>query len=336
MARDFEHKDILVLARAGRQAMAVVQRRACPEELLETLRDVVPFEAAHLSYCDPLNGEHAALASVGYAEETLAYLIGPYVETCPAYRIGRRGGRPLRMRDIPFDFYRTETYELALRPAGYEEGVTVCLYTHEGRYTGMLTMSTTTREHPTDRACQILDALRATLADVTDAALTPAWLSSVLEPGRPAVGVTEDGGVLHISLEPSEAFLYAPTAIVRAAQQLLSSLRSRAGYQLRDARGDWHAVQIVRAPAGMIGGRPCAIVTSARSDAPPYGLTTREMDVLTMMATGAHNREIADSLCTSPRTVSTHVEHILAKLQCTSRTAATARAVEEGILRLDA
>ncbi len=56
--------------------------------------------------------------------------------------------------------------------------------------------------------------------------------------------------------------------------------------------------------------------------------------VLTLLAIGLSNTDIGAVLFASPRTVSTHVEHILAKLGQASRTAAAAMAVERGYLRL--
>jgi branched-chain amino acid transport system substrate-binding protein len=66
----------------------------------------------------------------------------------------------------------------------------------------------------------------------------------------------------------------------------------------------------------------------------PYRLTARELEVLTLLAIGLSNVEIGNCLLASPRTVSTHVEHILAKLGQPSRTGAAAVAVQHGLLRL--
>jgi branched-chain amino acid transport system substrate-binding protein len=66
----------------------------------------------------------------------------------------------------------------------------------------------------------------------------------------------------------------------------------------------------------------------------PHRITCRELDVLTLMAIGLSNTDIGAALVASPRTVSTHVEHILAKLGQASRTGAAAMAVERGYLRL--
>jgi len=48
-------------------------------------------------------------------------------------------------------------------------------------------------------------------------------------------------------------------------------------------------------------------------------LTEREYQVARLIAAGATNREIAERLVISPKTVSTHVEHILAKLHVARR-----------------
>lgn len=66
---------------------------------------------------------------------------------------------------------------------------------------------------------------------------------------------------------------------------------------------------------------------------PPAGLTPREREVLELMGEGLRQREIAQRLFISPKTVATHVEHIMRKLGVNSRTAAVAVAYREGILR---
>ncbi len=53
--------------------------------------------------------------------------------------------------------------------------------------------------------------------------------------------------------------------------------------------------------------------------------------MLAELTTGRTNREIAERLHVTPRTVGTHIEHILAKLDLPNRAAAAARAAAWGI-----
>lgn len=58
-------------------------------------------------------------------------------------------------------------------------------------------------------------------------------------------------------------------------------------------------------------------------------LTRRELEVLRLLAEGRNQREIAEALVISPKTVGTHIEHILEKLGVRSRAQAVAIAYQE-------
>ena len=62
------------------------------------------------------------------------------------------------------------------------------------------------------------------------------------------------------------------------------------------------------------------------------GLTAREVQVLRLVAAGSSNRAIAADLVISEHTVARHVQNIFAKLDVSSRSAATAFAFEHGLL----
>ena len=64
---------------------------------------------------------------------------------------------------------------------------------------------------------------------------------------------------------------------------------------------------------------------------PALALTPREADVLRLLMESYTDREIADALFLSPRTVSWHVRHILDKLGANSRRDAVARARKAGL-----
>jgi DNA-binding CsgD family transcriptional regulator len=63
----------------------------------------------------------------------------------------------------------------------------------------------------------------------------------------------------------------------------------------------------------------------------PGGLSAREAEVLRLVAGGRTNREIATALTLSEHTVARHLQNIFAKLGVSSRSAATAFAVEHGL-----
>ncbi len=62
-------------------------------------------------------------------------------------------------------------------------------------------------------------------------------------------------------------------------------------------------------------------------------LTTREVEVLQLLAEGATSAQMAEKLDVSPNTVRTHVQGILSKLQVHSRLEAAAFAVRHGLVK---
>jgi len=70
--------------------------------------------------------------------------------------------------------------------------------------------------------------------------------------------------------------------------------------------------------------------------APTLDLTPREREILALFVDELTNKEIAQRLILSPRTVETHVERVLGKLQVGSRSRATAMALRLGIVTLGA
>jgi non-specific serine/threonine protein kinase len=84
----------------------------------------------------------------------------------------------------------------------------------------------------------------------------------------------------------------------------------------------------------LVGGDTAGARRERPADAEPeaeLGLTAREGEVLRLLAKGMTDREIAEALLISPRTVNGHVTNVLAKLDVESRTAAAALAVRHGL-----
>jgi DNA-binding NarL/FixJ family response regulator len=88
----------------------------------------------------------------------------------------------------------------------------------------------------------------------------------------------------------------------------------------------------------ILGGRLAGLAREAQLRAPkrpgstgPHGLSSRELEVLRLVATGMTNREIADALVVSVRTVDTHVAHVYQKTGARNRSEASAYAASSGI-----
>jgi DNA-binding NarL/FixJ family response regulator len=109
-----------------------------------------------------------------------------------------------------------------------------------------------------------------------------------------------------------------------------------AGYLLKDADPDEVATAVRAAAAGEVHlDSAVARQLTRRMAAPLVGLTsltTREREILTLVAQGHSNRDIADRLVISERTARTHVSNVLAKLQLSSRTQAALLAIREGLI----
>jgi non-specific serine/threonine protein kinase len=76
---------------------------------------------------------------------------------------------------------------------------------------------------------------------------------------------------------------------------------------------------------------PATVVAPARAAGIPR-LTARELDILRLIADGKPDREIAETLFISPRTVTSHVTNILNKLGVNSRSAAAAFAIRHDLV----
>lgn len=79
---------------------------------------------------------------------------------------------------------------------------------------------------------------------------------------------------------------------------------------------------------------PSQVGTRIAENLPRPDLTSREIEVLQLIAAGLRNKEIAYELDISEATVNAHVKHILEKLSATDRTQAVTTALRRGIIRL--
>jgi len=129
-----------------------------------------------------------------------------------------------------------------------------------------------------------------------------------------------------------------------ADEYIFPAIRAGAlSYVLKDIDPDELADAVRRAHAGeavihpRVAARMVQEISGARQDVlnPFHELTARELQVLRLIAAGKNNREIAEELIISAKTVKSHITNILSKLHLADRTQAAVYAWQSGIVRRD-
>ncbi|WP_277373502.1 HD domain-containing phosphohydrolase [Pseudomonas sp. AA-38] len=110
----------------------------------------------------------------------------------------------------------------------------------------------------------------------------------------------------------------------------------------RAAFSDGQAARLLQdeAEQGRFDPRACqAVINAAHGEQAPLAskpgnglLSERETQILQRISSGASNKEVARDLGISPSTVRTHVESVFRKLQCSTRAAATLKALTLGVI----
>ena len=323
-------EDVTALTRVARAASDALAPAARAEQVLTELHGLVPFVCAQLTCWDPVEGATRRSRATATPSRCSSISPGPAFERELAQLDMLRTRRPMRMRDLPGDPGDVLTVSEVLLPAGFREGLTMCLFTRSGVFTGLLNLSTDDRRYPGDRARDAIAALNETLANVVDVTQSCRTLASLLDPGTPALALAADGTPLELAGSDRGAALADGSPLL----EVLAGQVPTDGHECRflwpGGESGWYRVRIVPC-LDEAGGRSLALVTVRPCDH-VLGLTRREIEVLTHLAGGASNPAIARVLHVSPRTVATHVEHILEKLDVSTRAAAAGRAVREALV----
>jgi ATP/maltotriose-dependent transcriptional regulator MalT len=157
-----------------------------------------------------------------------------------------------------------------------------------------------------------------------------------------AMAACAEGAVLLASGEPRRALpvlrrgcalwsaLDAPYPAARAR-----ALASRACLELDDCDASALELAAARDAFERLGAKPDLARLAAFSASPPknkFPLSSRETEVLRLVASGATNRSIAQKLSISEKTVARHLSNIFVKLDISSRSAATAYAFQHQLM----
>ena len=161
------------------------------------------------------------------------------------------------------------------------------------------------------------------------------WLARAEAEYQRAIGANDPGNWQRVIDEFGLSYVYE---VARSRWRLAEAL-AEAGHR-DEAAGPWRqakdtaerlGARPLRAALDDLGRRARLSAHAGSHGAMAAGLTSREREVLRLIAAGRSNREIAAALFIAPKTASVHVSNILGKLGAGSRTEAAAIARREGI-----
>ncbi len=118
----------------------------------------------------------------------------------------------------------------------------------------------------------------------------------------------------------------------RAGRQRIGTRTAVCPCRIHRASGQFRAASIVTRSLRALGVDRLPRGPRAATQANPFQLTSREMEVLELLVQGRRTSDIAEALFLSPRTVGHHITAILAKLEVRSRDEAARKAVRLGIV----
>jgi DNA-binding NarL/FixJ family response regulator len=93
-----------------------------------------------------------------------------------------------------------------------------------------------------------------------------------------------------------------------------------------------HSLRTVSSGASVLDGQTLSMLAASWRDLDDPALSMRELEVLSLLACGSSNAEIASQLYVSTETIKTHVAHLLRKLQVPNRAQAVKKAERMGLI----
>ena len=133
-----------------------------------------------------------------------------------------------------------------------------------------------------------------------------------------------------------EVELVALTSVLEDRSVVKAVKAGAIGYLLKDTEADELCKSIKAAAAGKVQLSPEAstrLMKALQSGDPLEELTERELETLIALSQGKSNKDIADELFVTEKTVKTHVSNVLSKLGVKSRTQAALYAWQTGLVK---
>jgi DNA-binding NarL/FixJ family response regulator len=174
-------------------------------------------------------------------------------------------------------------------------------------------------------ACRAVDTSEAALAAIEEDEPALAVIEVEL-PGLNGLGLLQ---AVHERFEELPVILVSSThvdPVVRAAGLMLGA----DDYLLKPLDPAELAARIRRSLKRW--GKPTGNGSSTAHPSDATGLSPREREILTLLAEGKTEKQIAAALVLSPKTVATHIQNLLRKLGLHSRAEAVAAAYRDGLM----
>jgi DNA-binding CsgD family transcriptional regulator len=301
--------------------------------MLVALHSLVPYDAAWLAFADPLSSNYVSLASVGLDEPVVDFLGGPVMAHDIEVMGTDQEQPPASPSDLPYPAERLSTWTDCLIPAGFHEALTMALFTPGGRRVGFLALFSNQECPPSETSRRRLTSLAPVLArglDPMPSLLSTARLVRSATAGKVLRSDTRTEALPGVSDDP---LLRTGSPVLTTARGRLSEGQVYSSFLwprgMWPTTGGYARVTVLAAPddlPAILGG---VVLLSPATDL--RDLTPRELQVLGLVVEGCSNQEIARQLVVAPRTVAAHIEHLLVKLDATTRTLAAVRAEREGL-----
>jgi DNA-binding NarL/FixJ family response regulator len=164
-----------------------------------------------------------------------------------------------------------------------------------------------------------VDALAAAQRERPDVAILDVAMPRMtgIQAAREIRAHSPDTAVLLLSMHDDERYVH-------------EALRAGASGYVLKSQADAELIEAVRAVAG--GGRYVSDIDADLDAAPPDPLTPRELDVVKLVAEAYTNRQIAEILNVSEKTVESHRANVLSKLGMRDRVELVRYAIKRGLV----
>lgn len=308
--------------------LPLVQRA---EALLASLERWLPIEATWLALSDPQSNVYETVGSTCLEPSVLDYLDRPSVSREIRSAGLNQNRPPVSLSELPIAAEELPTWAECLIPGGFREGLGVPLFESGGPYLGMLTLLFTSAERPSPTLRDCLGRLAPLIAQVVSPMRSVLATTRLVQGARFGAVMLGDGTIHPLPGLGSHPLLATHSRVVEIARQTLLSGQVYRSFMwpTQDGLGAISHARLTilaaaEAPAFVLG----TVLVTPEVDC--RGLTPRELQVLGLVVDGYSNQQIAVRLLVAPRTVAAHVEHLLHKLEVTTRTSAAVLAEREG------